>query len=1063
MKHEDKRPELSESAISQIPALMTLIKMGYSYLTPSEALEARDGYENEVILTKILDHQVRKINSYKDGNESKPFSEANIKSAIKSLRDITYEGLVLTNEKVYDLLTLGRSLPEFVGARRESFDFKFIDWENPANNVFHVTAEFSVDKSNTDGSRRPDIVTFVNGIPFGVIECKAVYPDAIEDAISQLIRNQKEAHIPRLFFYSQILLGIAKEDAMYATVGTSRPFWFPWLEEDSKFKSNIQNILAKPLANDVAKKLFSGEFSRYKALQEKKIDFKSQEEAICGLFEPTRALDLIKNFTLFDGGERKIARFQQYFAVKDIMNEIRNSAATVERPGGIVWHHQGSGKSLTMVMLAKAIALEPNITNPKIILLTDRVDLDDQIYRTFKSCNSKLEQADTGEHLARLLNDTRASIITTVINKFKTVSKDSEYRNKSKDVFILVDEAHRTQYGSLAAMVDKVFPNACFIAFTGTPLTKSERKNTLKKYQRIIHHYTGRDALRDKAVVPLIYEGRLVEQDLNKDIIDRLFEVHSRGLTDKQKADLKKKFNTADNLSKTEQRLYLVALDISLTFERNFKGTGFKGQLAVDSRKTAVRMYELFKELKIISAEVVISPPNEIEGHEDPLDQTESSNIVRGFWDREMIKYRNEKTRDDSIISKFKGPDEPELLIVAHRLLTGFDVPRNAVLFLDKQMNEEHNLLQAIARVNRKMEGKDHGLIIDYRGNLGTLSKAINLYDVLADYDEEDLKDVIFTVDKELELLPQYHSDLLGLFVDVKEKGDLNAYIDVLSDEEVREDFYKKLSLYSRSLATALASAKFLLETSDDQLKTYKSDLVFFRKLRKYIKTVFSETIDYAEYEPQIEHILDTHVLATEVTTVVPPVDVYSKDFNKDLEGKSDTAKALTKLTRLEKHLSEKWKDHDPEYYEKFSVLLAETIEQIREKRLRDAEAINAANDLEQKISTRSGDEIPDILNGKGVALAYYGIIKKVFEGKEQSDNIDIRGVAGEAALRIEKIIESHRKVDWTKDADVQNAIKNEVEDYLLDNATHLGVAIDYDEIDIVLEGVLSIARVRLA
>ncbi len=1057
------RPNLSELTISQIPALITLIKMGYSYLTPSESIECRDGSENEVILTKILDSQIRKINTYKYDGKNRSFSDANVKSAIKGLRDVTYEGLILTNEKIYDLLTLGRSLPEFIGTRRESFDFKFIDWETPANNVFHVTAEYRVDKSSSDGSRIPDIVTFVNGIPFGVIECKSVYPDAIEDAVSQSIRNQKDAHIPKLFFYSQILLALAKEDAMYATVGTSRPFWFPWREEDQKYKDDLTKVLESTLPSAAVSKLFSGEFAKYKSFENRKIEPKAQEVALYGLFEPNRALDLIKNFTLFDGGERKIARFQQYFAVKDVMNEVKASMGTGERPGGIVWHHQGSGKSLTMVMLAKAIAIDPDILNPKIILLTDRVDLDDQIYGTFKSCNLKLEQADSGEHLIRLLNDTKASIITSVINKFQTVSKDNKYRNESRDVFILVDEAHRTQYGSLAAMVDKVFPNACFVAYTGTPLTKSEKKNTLRKYQRLIHQYTSRDALRDKAIVPLIYEGRLIEQALNREIIDNLFEIHSRGLTDKQKADLKKKFNTADNLSKTEQRLYLVALDISLTFEKNFKGTGFKGQLAVDSRKTAVRMHELFKSLGIISSEVVISPPSEIEGHEDPLDQSETSNVVRHFWDREMLKYRNEKMRDDSIISKFKGPDEPELLIVAHRLLTGFDVPRNAVLFIDKQMKEEHNLLQAIARVNRKMDGKDHGLIIDYRGNLGTLSKAINLYDALADYDKEDLENVIFGVDEELQLLPQRHSDLLGLFVNVKDKADLNSYIHALSDEEQRNDFYKKLNVFSRSLATALASAKFLLGTPEDTLRSYKSDLIFFRKLRKYIKTVFSETVDYAEYEPQIEHILHTHVLATEVTTVIPPVDVYSKDFSKDLEGKSDTAKALTKLTRLEKHLSEKWKDNDPEYYEKFSKLLADTIERIRESRLKDAEAIRVADDLEQKIATRSGDEIPDVLNGKGVALAYYGIIKKVFEGKEQSDEVDVRTVSGEVAIKIEKIIDSHRKVDWTKDTDVQNAMKNEIEDYLIENARSFGVAVDYEEIDLILEGVLNIARVRLA
>jgi type I restriction enzyme R subunit len=282
-------------------------------------------------------------------------------------------------------------------------------------------------------------------------------------------------------------------------------------------------------------------------------------------------------------------------------------------------------------------------------------------------------------------------------------------------------------------------------------------------------------------------------------------------------------------------------------------------------------------------------------------------------------------------------------------------------------------------------------------------------------------------------------------------------------EEHQREDFYEKLNLYSRCLAVALSSSKYLSATSDSDLKRYKSDLLFFRKLRKYVKTIFSESVDYKEYEKRIEHILQTHVLAKEVTTITSPVDVYSKDFSKDLEGKSDTARALTKLTRLEKHLTEKWKDYDPEYYEKFSKMLQATIEKIKAKRLKDSAALKEADDLDAKIHTRAGDEIPDSLVGKGVALAYYGRIRQTLEGKEQSSKVDLKEVAAEIALTIEKIVNRLRKVDWTKDQDTQNAMKNEIEDYLLDNAKGLGVGIDYEEVDLIIEGVLNIARVRLA
>ncbi|HDO26442.1 MAG TPA: type I restriction endonuclease subunit R, partial [Nitrospirae bacterium] len=452
-------PLIKEDHISQIPALQLLQNIGYTYLTPEEALKLRGSRARNVILDGILEEQLRKMNKIQYKGQEYPFSEGNIISAVEALKDVIYDGLVRTNEKVYDLLCLGKSLQQSIQGDIKSFTLHYIDWEHPENNVFHVTEEFGVERAGSKETYRPDIVLFVNGIPLCIIECKrldvGIGKKPIVQAISQHIRNQKDDGIPQLFLYSQILIALSKNEAKYATTGTPVEFWAYW-KEQKDVENKVRDIINTHLASGKKDTLFSDRFKYvreyFDALEaDGGRDVTEQDRALYALCRPERLLDLTFHYILFDAGEKKIARYQQYFCVKKIMDRITTIDNMGKRLGGVVWHTQGSGKSLTMVMLAKAIALEPTIDNHKIILVTDRIDLDDQIYRTFHHCGKELKQARTGKHLLELIGGHKERIITTIIDKFDAAVGAKDVKNTDPNIFVLVDEGHRGQYGPLHA------------------------------------------------------------------------------------------------------------------------------------------------------------------------------------------------------------------------------------------------------------------------------------------------------------------------------------------------------------------------------------------------------------------------------------------------------------------------------------------------------------------------------------------------------------------------------------------------------------------------------------
>jgi type I restriction enzyme R subunit len=1060
-----------EDHVSQVPALQLLQNLGYTYLRPQEAFLERKGKLGNVLLEGILAEQLRKLNSINYRGRQYDFTEANIQAAIQALKDVPFDGLVRTSEKIYDLLVLGKAMEQTVEDDTKSFTLNFIDWRNPANNVFHVVEEYEVEQTASKQLRRPDIVIFINGIPLAVTECKrSDMKEPLEQAISQHIRNQADDYLPKLFVFSQLLLAVAANDAAFATTGTSAFFWAKWRElEDGETKDinkEVAALINRPLTKVQKDKLFADRFGYIRAyfddLEAEGREVTEQDKTIYCLCRPDRLLELAWRFILYDAGEKKIARYQQYFTVNSILARVREPGSDGRRLGGVVWHTQGSGKSLTMVMLAQSLARERDIPNPIIVLVTDRVDLDEQIKKTFHHCGLEPVQAQTGAHLAELIQDGRENVITTVIDKFDAALKGGKFQNNSPNVFVLVDESHRSVYGETWGLMGKVLPNACFIGFTGTPLMKKE-KNTARKFGGLIQPaYTIDQAVKDKAVVPLLYDGRLVLQQVDQKAIDKWFELVTKPLTEPQRADLKRKFASADQLNRADRKVYEAAFDISEHFSQNWKGTGFKAQLAAPYKATALQYKKYLDEFGKVTSEVVISAPDTREEQENVYEvDTEE---VRAFWKKMMAKYGSEKQYLEQIVNGFKHAPDPEIVIVVSKLLTGFDAPKNTVLYLCRSFHE-HNLLQAIARVNRISDGKDFGFIMDYYGVLQKLGEAMDIYSALPGFEKDELAGTVTNVLEEIAKLPQKHSELWDVFRTVRGSKDKEKYERLLADEEIRSCFYEKLNAFHRTLGIALSTMHFLREVPEETVQRYKDDLAFFLKLRVSVKQRYAETVDYKEYEKKVQKLIDTHVRSEGIQQVTAPVNIFERDaFKAEVEKlESAASKADTIAHRTARTIIEKM-DEDPVFYRRFGKILQEAIDAYRAQRISDNEYLNRVTEIMNSVLGRTGDQLPEVLHHRDVAKAFYGVVNEAFEAMElKEDSVPYRAgsVAADLAVQIDDEIQKRLVVDWRANPDVQNEMRNAIDDLLYEARAKKGVPLTAQDMDAIIERALVIAKNR--
>lgn len=1021
-----------EKNISQQSAIDLLRSMGYAYISPEDC-EAQRGGRYHVLLKDVLRGQLRRLNRYVYAGAENEFSAANIERAMEDLDAPLAEGLVRASEAVYDVLLLGKSYPEIVGeGKTQSFNLRYIDWEHPENNLFHVTKEFSVDSRDRLHDARPDLVLFINGIPFAVIECKAPLV-GVEQAVEQNIRNQQKAYIPQLYKFAQIVMATNKNAVQYATTGTPKKFWSVWKEEDTAF---LDAALERHVRGRTPTE---------------------QDRCLVSLFSKERVMELIRYFVLFDANVKKICRYQQYFAVKAIMATLRQRDERGNRQSGVVWHTQGSGKSLTMVMLAKYLLMELSDGNPKVVIVTDRKELDRQIAATFAHTRLKPARATSGRNLVELLGSGKADVVTTLINKFD-IAERMEHRDLSRDVFLLVDESHRSNYGLLATKMRTVFPNACYIGFTGTPLMKKE-KNTLARFGKLIHTYTIRDGVADKAIVPLIYEGRFVEQTVDEANIDLWFKQTTKRLTEAQREDLSSKWSSIRRLTSTDARIRRIALDINEHFVEGYKATGFKAMLATNYKRDAVRYLECFEQFGNLTCAVVISPPDLREGVDD-VDEGSDDRVI-AYWNRMMARYGNADAYEEAIKNQFCAGDI-DILIVCSKLLTGFDAPLCQVLYIDKELRE-HGLLQAIARANRLYEGKDYGLIVDYRGLIEQLDDAMDLYGGagLENFDGGDLRGVVVDVMSSVAGLRDAYSQLMDLFADVKDLRDTEAVEVSLADEKRRETFYNLLCAFGKALNMVLNSERAYAALSREELKTCQDAFLFFAKVRRSVKIRYCDAIDNEEYEPMMQNLLDTHLSVAGLKQITTPIDILNKEeFERELEDLGSLrAKADAIASKLTRSISEKYQEN-PAYYDSFSKRIKEALEEYRERVISEAEYLAKMRAImEDYHAGRSTVTYPESIKNNIHAQAFYGVLSAIFDEAQEAEISP--NFAAEIAVAITQIVASHSQVDWTSNKTIHDRISQAIDDLFYDYEKERGLKLSFDTIDKIIENVKTVALRR--
>jgi type I restriction enzyme R subunit len=1054
-----RTPNTAEIYSSHLPALATLVAMGWSYMPPAECLAARGGNQGVLLLPVLIEELRLRTFDYK--GKTWPLSTNAIDQIVRELSSPALnEGLLTANERIYNALTLGVTVTEFVEGKRHSVTVPIIDWQRPLTNRFTVTEETELLAMDGVHTRRPDIVGYVNGIPLLVIEAKR--PDSsradkvmVEEGISQMIRNQEQAEIPQLFAYAQLLLSISMTDGRYATTRTPKKFWARWREEVLD-EAHFRQVKNQALETDPREALLRNRLSDVRAhfvsLWSEAQEVTGQDRLLISLCSPERLLDFTHTFMLFDRKNGKIAaRHQQYFGIKALLARVRTLRPDGGREGGVIWHTTGSGKSFTMVLLCKALLLDDALRNCRVVVVTDRRDLEKQLagnFLTGGAFGSSLADKEgaqakvsSGRDLARRIGKGAERIIFTIINKFASASKLPECHNDSADMIVLVDEGHRSQGGENHERMRQVLPNASYVAFTGTPLLKEDK--TASKFGRIIHAYTMRDAVSDGTVTPLLYEERRPLLDINDAAIDNWFEKITLGLSEKQQSDLKAKYGKKGPVYGSGNRIDLIAWDIATHFKTNFKDFGLKGQIATDSKLSAIRYKKALDATGLVDSAIVISPPDSREGHEE-VDESELPEVLQ--WWKENV-HGDPEAYERDVIRDFATEGRPDLLIVVDKLLTGFDEPQNTVLYIDKPL-KQHNLIQAIARVNRLHEKKPFGLLIDYRGILAELDSALTEYQNLADqtqggFDIDDIDSLYANVSTEYKKLPALHDALWAIFASVRNRSDIEQYRQVLVPryaddaagdstdihQKIREDFYEALTAFGICLRTALATRSFFEDGafSEAQIATYKRDLKFFANLRRMAKQDAHETVDFSAYEDQIRKIVDRYVIGEDILSdgnqlVVndlanqPPPEEWS-----DEKTRNETDIIRTRLTRtIEQDLVE-----DPYAQRHFSELLKAAIAEASALFDHPLKQYALFKEVEAQVADMKVDGTPAALNGKRHASAYFGIIRlAVGDGRVLGPDIDSFAAA---ALDIDGMVQTAVAENSLNPANVEAAIRKAV------------------------------------
>lgn len=1018
-------PNSREQYSAHMPALHLLCNLGWNFLTTEQALALRVSTREVLLRSRLI--EVLQARRYEYKGEWYPLSPSGIEQIVRELSALSLaEGLMPANERLYGKLALGITVTEFMpDGKKHQPTIAVIDWTDASANRWDVTEELEVLAAQGTHHRTPDVVAYVNGIPLVVIEAKrpesggGSHPSKamVQEGISQHLRNQRPDEIPNLFAYAQLLLSISQTEGRYGTTHTAAKFWAKWREEEFD-DAHLQAVKNAPLRPDVRSALFEGKpaslATYFDTLWSAPMQATEQDRLLVSLLTPSRLLEFLRGYVLFDRKVGKIvARYQQFFGIRALLSRISQKKPDSQgggREGGVVWHTTGSGKSFTMVFLTKALLLVESLKECRIVVVTDRVDLETQLSRNFMTGgafgSSIATQKDgersrtlSGRDLAQRIGKGTERITFTLVHKFNTASKLPECRNDSADMIVLVDEGHRSHGGETHERMKKALPKAAYIAFTGTPLLKDEK--TSNKFGPIVHAYTMQRAVEDETVAPLLYEERVPELDINEEAVNRWFDKITSNLSDAQRSDLKRKFAKKGAIYGAANRIELIAWDIATHFNENIKklGLGLKGQVATDSKMDAIRYKKALDDTGLVTSAVVISAPDTREGNSEVDEDTLPE--VQKWWKQAMATCGNDpETYEKQVIGDFGTDGAPDLLIVVDKLLTGFDEPRNTVLYIDKPL-KGHNLIQAVARVNRLHDAKRYGVLVDYRGILKELDTAIRAYQDLESrtqggFDVQDLEGLYHQFSTEYKRLPTLHEQLWSFFRSVTNKLDREQYRQVLAPrfvkdadgteyderQKLRDDFYDALTAFGLCLQTALSSRSFFEDKSfsEELITRYKSDLRFFTELRQTARRDAMETVDYSVYEEQIRKLVDKQVIGTEVRD---PEGVYLVHQLGQAEKPEDWSEEKTRnetdmiRTRLRKTIEQELAE-DPYAQKVFGELLRQAIAEAEAMFDHPLKQYALFKSFEEQVASRATPGVPEVLADNPHAKAYFGAIRLV-------------------------------------------------------------------------------------
>ena len=971
----------NEESLSENPAVEHLQRLGWTYVGP-EVLDGERETLKQVVLTKRLAAALKKLNPW--------LSDENLQRTVRAVTGVASTSLIEASEKLHTTLTYGISLEQDLGdgAGKKSHPVRFFDFDEPARNQFVVTRQFKV--HGTKKNIRTDVMLFVNGVPLGIIECKSpTLGDAWKaEAIDQFSRYQeaeeryRELGTPKLFETIQVLIATCGQAAVYGTVLTPHRFFVEWKTPYPTTEADLERDLGrKPNAQEI---LFEG------------------------MLRPATFLDLVRNFIVFerDGKTgrtvRKLCRYQQYAAVNKAIARARTAKKPTER-GGVVWHTQGSGKSLTMLWLALKLRRDPTHDNPTLVIVTDRKDLDEQIAKTFVACGfPNPDRADSVRHLRELLSGPSGKTILTTVQKFQEIEAAGDPSRRrareefpllsaASNLFVLADEAHRTQYGGLAANLRKGLPNACFFGFSGTPIDKKDR-STRETFGSYIDTYTIEQAVADGATVPIFYEGRLPEVRIIGNTLDAVFDRVFADRSEEEREAIKKKYGRETAVAGAPKRVEAICLDIVDHYAKFIQPNGFKAQVVAVNRETAVMYKETLDRLQGPQSAIIMSATNKDE--------------------ERLVRHHISEERRKELIARFCKPGDPlSILVVCDMLLTGFDAPVEQVMYLDSPL-KEHTLLQAIARVNRTADGKKYGLIVDYWGVSESLQEA------LAIFAPTDVKGAMTPKTDELPRLQARHAAVLRFFARVRDKDDLEACVMVLAPEDVRAEFDLAFRRFAESLDMILPEARGL---------PYVGDMRWFGKIRGAAAARFrDDKIDVSDCGAKVRELIENAVIADGIQILVQRVSLFTPEFDKKLEAlKTDEARASEMEHAIKSEIHVKLEE-DPAFYSSLRERLEKLIADRKAKRIDAAQQLRLFEELRGEMRGRA--DMAESLGMSETGFAIYGLIadprpSRIAEGGGAYGAVD--DSKRELATILEEQLEPQVTiVDWVTKDDVQKEMR---------------------------------------